>query len=164
MEIERKFMVIPKELPKLDSLKRSMIFQGYLSYSPEIRIRKMIISNKNYCTLTIKSEGDLVRDEYEITISTSQFHQLQHCVLNRMIHKTRYTLPYLFDNKQFKILIDIYINELQGLITAEIEFETEEDAIKFDPLGWFSIELTMDKRFKNKNLSFCKLPISDMFP
>lgn len=61
-EIERKFRVtrIDKKLLK----KGTKITQGYLSISPEVRVR--IKGNRGF--LTVKSEGDIERKEYEYRI------------------------------------------------------------------------------------------------
>ena len=70
MEIERKFLV--KKIPDLTNLQAIYIEQGYLSFSPEVRIRKK--DEKFY--LTVKSDGDIVREEYEIEISQNTYEEL----------------------------------------------------------------------------------------
>jgi len=47
---------------------------------------------------------------------------------------------------------------LKNLITAEIEFKSEEESIAFKPPAWFSEEITTDERYKNKNLALYGIP------
>ena len=54
---------------------------------------------------------------------------------------------------KYIIEIDKYCSRLDGLIVAEVEFETEEEANLFALPEWFGREVTYDKRFKNKNLA-----------
>lgn len=51
-----------------------------------------------------------------------------------------------------EITIDIYNGELHGLIIAEVEFKSVEDANKFTIPDWMGSEITNNKTYKNKNL------------
>ena len=51
------------------------------------------------------------------------------------------------------IELDIYKGELSGLITAEIEFPTEEEALLFTPPKWFSEDVTYAPEYKNSYLA-----------
>jgi adenylate cyclase len=66
MEIERKFLV--EKIPDLTNAQAIHIEQGYLSFSPEVRIRK----RDEIFYLTVKSDGDIAREEYEIEISLNK--------------------------------------------------------------------------------------------
>ena len=134
MEIERKFLITKKI--DLSNLKYDDITQGYITVDPEVRVRKK--GEKYY--LTSKSEGNLVREEREKEISAETYYSLM---------QDRYYLPY----GKYIIEIDKYCSRLDGLIVAEVEFETEEEANLFAPPEWFGREVTYDKRFKNKNLA-----------
>lgn len=147
MEIERKFMV--KDLPDLTGYAFKSVSQGYLSYQPEIRIRSM---NDNEYYLTQKGDGDLARKEIEPPIDKDAFGILSNLVKGRMISKTRYFIPL---GENLKAELDIFAGELTGLITVEVEFDTEQDALDFEIPDWFSDELTYDERYKNKNLARC---------
>ena len=41
----------------------------------------------------------------------------------------------------------------EGLILAEVEFPTEEEALLFTPPDWFSEDVTMSGRYQNSRLS-----------
>ena len=150
-EIERKFLV--KKVPDLkDKQYKEYIEQYYLSKNPEIRIRKVKEiwiedSAVNYY-MTIKSEGNLVRDELEFKIYPDVFNQLKAQVKDDRIIKTRYYLPL---DKDFIAQLDIYHSIV--LLTVEVEFKSINEANSFNPPDWFGREVTEDKRYKNKNLA-----------
>ena len=143
MEIERKFLV--KEMPCLDGCEKSEIVQGYISLTPETRVRKR--DNKYY--LTIKGEGDVVREETEKEVSEKEGRALFSRVESKLIEKTRY----LVNIGNYTAELDIYKSHLKGLVVVEVEFETEEEALAFTPPDFLGREVTCDKRYKNKNLA-----------
>ena len=117
MEIERKFLV--KSLPEnLEQYPQKEIEQGYLCTNPVIRIRR---SNDNYI-LTYKGKGLMVREEHEHPLTGEAFEHLKTKIDGRLIHKTRYNIPYQ-DN--FTIELDIFHDELAPLVLAEVEFNSE---------------------------------------
>ena len=75
-EIERKYLV--KRYPKDEDLKfKCWLSQGYLCHEPkEIRIRSERNTVSEIFFLTIKSKGDLVREETEAPISRLLFDKL----------------------------------------------------------------------------------------
>ena len=148
-EIERKFLV--KSLPNLDKRTKDKILQGYISKSPEVRVRQ----KGSLYFLTIKSQGALNRKEFETLITLSHFKTLWYDFIEEYISKTRY---YIRLNQQSIAELDIYHDELEGLITVEVEFESEEEANNFTPPDWFGKEVTYDSRYKNKNLAVNGLP------
>jgi adenylate cyclase len=56
------------------------------------------------------------------------------------------------------IELDIYSGTLEGLKTAEVEFETQDEADAFTPPSWLDREITQDERYKNKNLALDGFP------
>lgn len=147
MEIERKFLV--KNIPKLDNLKFKSVSQGYLSFEPEIRIRKM---NDNEFYITLKTGEGLSREEREVAINEVTFQILLHLIKGRVISKTRYYIPL---ESGVTAELDIYYDELDKLSTVEIEFDSEEQALTYTIPEWFGKDVTFDKRYKNKNLAKC---------
>ncbi len=147
-EIEKKYII--NELPDLSQCNFKEITQGYLSFSPEIRIRK---SNDHF-SLTKKGEGDLVRSEESTSISTLAYNILYSQVIGNIIEKTRFM--YLL-NDGLMAEIDIYKGAFDGLKVVEVEFSAEEQAQAFTPPSWFGLEVTTDKRYKNKNLAQAKV-------
>lgn len=147
LEIERKFLV--DEIPNLSKYESNEIEQGYLSLTPEIRIRK---KGDSYF-ITMKGDGSLTRLETETKIDEVTYEILKNLVKGNLIKKTRYKIP-LEDNLLAEL--DIYGDNLEGLYTVEVEFKDEEQANNFDVPYFFGKDITLDKRFKNKNLSTCE--------
>lgn len=143
-EIEKKFLL--KEIPDLRNAQFYDILQAYISYDPEIRIRKR---NNNYF-LTQKGDGTLSRPEIETSIDEISFQILLSLVKTNIIEKQRFMLP-LCDG--FIAELDIYHGQLEGLASVEVEFASIEQAERFVAPLWFGEDVTNDKRFKNKNLS-----------
>ena len=154
MENERKFLV--KELPNLDNCEFYRINQGYISFSPEVRIRKK--DNRHY--LTYKGEGTQIREENETSLDESAYEILLMALQGRLIDKTRYEIK-LYDGLIAEL--DIYHGDLSGLFTVETEFKTEEQADTFKIPDWFGDEITCDKRYKNKNLARME-QVKDLIP
>ena len=49
--------------------------------------------------------------------------------------------------------VDVYGGPLDGLITAEVEFESVTDSEGFDPPPWFGEEITGDPSYANQALA-----------
>jgi len=54
--------------------------------------------------------------------------------------------------------LDIYHGDLEGLVSAEVEFKSIEESMEFFPPSWFKREITKDKRYKNRNLAVKGIP------
>ncbi len=151
-EIERKFLI--KSLPdNLDQYPHKDIRQGYLAITEdgtEVRLRQ---KGEKYFQ-TIKSGAGKIRSEWEIEITKEQFIALWEATEGKRVEKTRYEIPH----ESGTIELDIYRGDLGGLLSAEIEFSSEEDSDKFTPPEWLSEEITDDKRYKNQNLAQCGIP------
>lgn len=143
MEIERKFLI--KKIPNLSNIKCDKIIQSYLSCDPVIRIRN--VNDEKYY-ITIKSDGDIAREELEMEINKRQFDKLKEKAGNEII-KNRYKMPF----NKYIIELDIYEKcNILNLITAEIEFNSVEEAIDFKVPDWFADEVTYNSNYKNNNL------------
>lgn len=158
-EIERKWLVRQDDLP--DDLKLlKQIEQIYLSIEPEIRARRSSYPDGvAVCKVTMKSKGDLVRDELGMLISTAEFDNIRERSSD-VILKSRYTCT--VDN-DVTVFIDIFHNvKLEGLIIAEIEFASEQAANAYIPEDWFGPEVTYYSGFKNASLVTKGIP-KDVF-
>ena len=86
-EIERKFLL--SEWPtKISGLTPNLLEQGYLALDPEgkeVRLRK----NGHQFWLTVKSDGDMVREEYEVELNETQFLKLWPATIGRRLRKDR---------------------------------------------------------------------------
>ncbi len=151
-EIERKFLI--RALPEcLEVYPRKEHWHGYLavdSDGTEVRLRQIEDENGNIkYSQTVKQGAGKVRTEIKIKLSKEQFQLLWPLTENKRIIKTRYKIPY----SGGMVELDVYHDELEGLIVAEIEFESEEKSDQFAPLDWFGQEITEDQRYKNQSLA-----------
>jgi adenylate cyclase len=148
VEVERKWLV--RELPpQFGELPARHIRQGYLALEPEGREVRMR-DDGGELLLTVKGAGTLSRDEDEIDLSQEQFATLWPLTEGRRIEKVR-SVCRLSDDAIAEI--DVYEGDLAPLVVAEVEFDGEEAAARFDPPGWMGEEVTADPRYKNRNLA-----------
>lgn len=143
MEIERKFTI--KELPDLSNYSFHIMEQGYLNTDPVVRVRK---EDDNYY-LTYKGKGLLAREEYNLPLNEEAYCHLVEKSDGIIIRKKRYLIPY----EKYTIELDIFKEPYENLIIAEVEFESEEEAVRFQPPAWFEEDVTLDRRYHNSNLS-----------
>jgi adenylate cyclase len=149
IEIERKFLVAepPSDLSRWPS---SAIEQGYLAVADngtEVRVRRR---DGRAAVLTVKSGGGRQRVEEEIEIEPERFERLWPLTEGRRIEKTRYEIP-AADGAVIEL--DVYAGDLDGLVVAEVEFESDEKADAFGAPRWFGQEVTDDARYKNQRLA-----------
>lgn len=172
-EIERKWRV--RKLPKdYKHFPCKLLEQAYLCQNPILRIRKESsisgegeknsISGRDekagisegrtqeeyiFC---YKGRGRLSREEYNLPLTGEAYETLIRKTEGRVIRKFRYTIPH----GAYTVELDIFQGELEGLCYAEVEFSSEEEALSFQPLDWFSEELTGERGYSNAELSFAK--------
>jgi adenylate cyclase len=148
IEIERKFLV-PAPPGDLDRHPSTAIEQGYLAIADdgtEVRIRRRDAS----ATLTVKSGGGRSRVEEELEIDGRRFERLWPLTEGRRIEKRRYEIP---AGDGLTIELDVYDGALEGLVVAEVEFDSEDAAERFSGPGWLGHEVTHDERYKNRRLA-----------
>ncbi|GIV61937.1 MAG: hypothetical protein KatS3mg044_0803 [Rhodothermaceae bacterium] len=151
-EIERKFL-LPAPPPDLDRFPRRAIRQGYVAADPDgtvVRVRQL----GDAFFLTVKSRGHRARLEREVPITPEQFEALWPVTEGKRIEKTRYYLPH----GPYTIELDVYHGALDGLLTAEVEFPSLQEADAYIPPDWFGREVTRDVRYKNLHLALHGLP------
>jgi CYTH domain-containing protein len=146
-EIERKFLLktIPADLSKFPGQE---IEQGYLAATQDgrqVRLRR----EGSTCTLTFKTADGAVREEREIELHCDQFEALWPATAGRRLSKTRHDVPW----KNFTIEVDVYRGQNEGIVVAEVEFETETQCEQFQPPEWFGEEVTGDARYSNVALA-----------
>ena len=147
MEIERKYLIDKDNIPcRLEEYPSRQIEQGYLCTEPVVRIRR---DNEDY-VLTYKSRGLMVREEYNLPLTSEAYQHLKAKIDGRLIQKTRYMLP--LDNG-LTIELDLFHGDLEPLILAEVEFPDEETAVSFQAPSWFGEDVTFSSRYHNSTLS-----------
>lgn len=135
--------------------KESRIFGGEEKSSISDRNEKGSISEgkeQEEYIFCYKGRGRLSREEYNLPLTKEAYETLVRKTEGRVIRKRRYAIPY----GSYTVELDIFQGELEGLCYAEVEFPSEEEALSFQPLDWFSEELTGEKGYSNAELSFAK--------
>jgi len=152
VEVERKFVV--SRPPDLGGAPADEIEQGYLSIGSdgEVRVRR----KGEKLLLTAKRGTGLSRQEVEVEIDRASFDRLWSMTEGRRLEKRRHVLR----EGGLEVEIDVYGGDLEGLIVAEIEFGTEEEAKEFNPPNWLGEEVTGDHRYMNETLATTGLPSS----
>lgn len=153
-EIERKWLLdgLP---PGIEKLTGERIEQGYLAIEPdgaEVRVRR----RAGRSSLTVKSAGDLERTETEIALTDAQFDNLWPATEGSRITKVRYR--WLLRARDRVAELDVFEGDLEGLLTAEVEFSSVEESKNFRPMMRFGREVTRDARYKNRRLAREGLP------
>jgi CYTH domain-containing protein len=147
MEIERKFLI--KELPEgYLNYPFRQIEQGYLCTEPVVRVRR---ENSEFY-LTYKSFGLLAREEYNLPLTKESYEHLIAKADGNVLTKKRYLIPVEGD-EELTIELDVFEGKFQGLVLAEVEFESVEEANEFVPPVWFGEDVTMSGEYQNSRLS-----------
>lgn len=161
-EIERKFIL--KELPE------------FIVTAP-LRYERHYLYTGNGIELRIQRKGDLFelertiessehgRDTHKIQISSHEFDILKKISLGSIVRES-----YLVEDPNYYVSVKLYHERFEGLIRAEVEFDSEEDADEFIPYDWFGEEITdsplgrdskllsvSDEEFKNLLKTFSTL-------
>lgn len=146
MEIERKYLIDFKKLPAdYQTAPCREMEQGYLCTGPVVRIRK----EDSVFYLTYKSPGLLQREEYNLPLTRDAYeHLLPKCDGN-IISKTRYRIPF----GTYTIELDIFHGLFKGLLLAEVEFPSVEEADAFVPPEWFGEDVTFSSKYHNSSMS-----------
>ncbi len=144
IEIERKYLVRGDDWRRATTAEHYR--QGYLSTVPERTVRVRVSADAGYLTIKGATLG-ATRSEYEYAIPVEDAHaMLDDLCLRPLIEKTRYTLEY----QGMVWEIDEFEGDNAGLIIAEVELESEDQAINLP--GWIGAEVTDDPRYYNANL------------
>lgn len=152
-EVERKF--VPTSLP--DGLERypaRRIEQGYLAIDPagsEVRVRR----KDDETLMTVKAGLGLVRAEEEFAIDPARFERLWALTEGRRVVKTRYLVAL---DGELTAEVDVYEEQLEGLLTAEVEFPDEATALAFQAPAWLGRDVTGDARYVNRTLAVDGIP------
>ena len=159
MEIERRFLI--KDISKLDlsKYKSKRIIQDYLYKDnfTAIRKRQTIKDNKTIYTYTVKTNKiGLSVNEIEQVITLEQYNNLKVNPNFNHIDKTRYLIPYK-DN--LTIELDIFKENFNEIIFAEIEFKSEEQANSIELPSWFGTEISN----KITNSDMASMPTEKIF-
>jgi adenylate cyclase len=151
IELERKFVL--GERPRwLDETRSEGIEQAYLVVTDdgwELRVRRI----GERFVLTVKHGSGERRVEEEVEIARDQFESLRALSDSRLEKRRHYV-----DHGEVTIEVDVYADALEGLVVAEVEFESQPQADEFEPPEWLGREVTGDERYANQRLASAGLP------
>ncbi|RCX20681.1 CYTH domain-containing protein [Fontibacillus phaseoli] len=155
LEIERKFLLpeYPKALIEEGAVlitREQVIDQTYLALDgeQELRVRKIkdLATGELKYTHTFKRGFGLAREEVEYDISAGLYEQMIHIRRAVPLVKKRITASW----NGVSIEIDDY--RQINMLVLEVEFGSEEEALNFDPPGWFGPDISTDKQYSNKKV------------
>lgn len=147
MEIERKYLV--KHVPEnYRTFPCHDIEQAYLCTSPVVRIRRQ---DKDYY-LTYKGKGLLSREEYNLPLNEPAYRHLLAKADGIVLTKKRYLIP-VDGSCHLTIEMDVFEGKYAGLVLAEVEFPSEEEAMEFHAPEWFGRDVTFTGEYQNSRLA-----------
>ena len=146
-EIERKFLVLSDDFKQWSRSKARMV-QAFLNTDPERTVRIRLIGEIGYLTIKGRSNPEgTTREEWEWEIAAAEAEALIKICEPGIIEKIRYRIAY--EGHTFEV--DEVLGENKGLVLAEVELNSEDEAISKP--DWLGKEVTGDIRYYNSNLS-----------
>lgn len=154
MEIERKFTIkyLPKEIESIKKITQKHIFKDMVC---SIRVRRSIdlFTKDKVFTHTIKARGENMQKysicELEKNITEEEYNSVHPFRGSKIIDKYRCIVS-IGDN--LKAEVDIFDGWMRGLVIAEVEFESVEQADNFKMPDWFA-KAVPHREFSNRKLS-----------
>jgi adenylate cyclase len=143
VEIERKFLLAGDGWRALGE--PVLLRQGYLCNEPARVVRVRIEGDAACITIKGKSSG-ATRGEWEYPIPLGDANELLALCEQPLVEKYRRKIE--FGGNVWEI--DQFLGANQGLVLAEIELSSEDQA--FDKPDWIGEDVTHDKRYYNSNL------------
>jgi adenylate cyclase len=143
-EIERKFRVDPAWQPPGQG---TPFEQGYLSSVADRTVRVRIAGDAAKLTIKGKTTG-VSRSEFEYAIPVDDARaMLDELCEQPVIKKRRHVVEHA--GKTWEV--DVFGGENQGLVIAELELASEDEAFEKPP--WVKDEVSDDPRYYNSNLA-----------
>ena len=158
IEIERKFLMNAGQLDQLmmvtPSWRSTILTRGYLSISVDMGV--IIVEpftgkyREAFAMLTHKVGTGLSREETEVHIPINVAHELLTSAKGHIIKKVRFD----FDLNGVHLEVDEFEARHTGLIIAEVEFASVEEANFWEPPLFFGREVTNSPQYSNHQLAF----------
>jgi len=143
VEIERKFLVVGDAWT---SAPKVYFCQGYLNRDKERTVRVRVAGDRGFLTIKGKSSG-ASRAEFEYEIPREDAEQMLKLCDGPLIEKYRRNIAFAGMTWE----VDEFLGGNQGLVVAEVELTSEEQAIQLP--DWVGEEVTHDPRYFNSNLA-----------
>lgn len=143
IELERTFLIkeIPKDLSKCKSIEVIDIYIPDSFEHPTIRIRK----NGDKYEVTKKEPVDgndsSHQTEQTIVITKEEFEWMMKNIKGKFLRKLRYYYNYNGSVAE----IDVFKDNLEGLVLVDFEFKTAEDKDKFEMPEFCLADVTQDE-------------------
>ena len=144
-EIERKFTV---DLQKWEAVKKpfpQQIVQSYLSTNPDCTVRVRIKGSKGFLTIKGKTVG-ISRSEFEYEIPLDDAEKMIASFAEKTLSKLRYEIKVGKHNWE----IDVFQGKIEGLIIAEIELSSEDEAFQLP--DWVIEDVSDNPEYYNSRL------------
>jgi len=144
VEIERKFLVTSDRWR--DLAPGALYRQGYIPTQPGRTVRVRVAGDQAFITIKGASEG-IARSEFEYPIPIEDANELLDSLCaSPLIEKYRHKI----DINGLIWEVDEFLGENQGLVIAEVELESADQAI--DHPDWIGEDVSHDARYYNSNL------------
>lgn len=143
-EIERKFLVVAEDWRAAG--RKARMRQGYLCNSPTRSVRVRLAGERAW--IGVKAELDGIRRlefEYPVPVPDAEV-MLDRLCADSQIDKTRHYLEHAGHTWE----IDEFHGANQGLVVAEVELESADQAVELPP--WVGREVSTEVRFYNAAL------------
>lgn len=142
-EIERKFLVDSDAWAPAGEGRRQR--QGYLAITERGTVRIRV--EEGDATLTVKGrQQGLTRAEYEYAIPVADADEM-FALCGLVVEKTRYLVAHEGHTWE----IDVFHGDNEGLVTAEIELDAEDEEFARPP--WLGEDVSHDIRYRVAHLS-----------
>lgn len=141
--ITRKFLV--KQFPDLTGKKYWGQNRFYLYRKNRIIIRIQSIGEAFELERKV-SKTDLVRESEKISITKEEFEAISKITMDHVIRDS-----YVVSETP-RLILRIYHGRFEGLVRAEIAFQSIEEANRFIPLPWMGKEITSTPLAKDETL------------
>ena len=95
----------------------------------------------------------MAREEYNLPLDADSYAHLLQKADGNIITKRRYLIPLV----PYTIELDVFSGIFEGVIVAEVEFPSIEEAESFSAPDWFGEDVTYDGRYHNSVMSRMKV-------
>lgn len=92
----------------------------------------------------------MAREEYNLPLTQEAYEHLKSKADGLVISKIRYLIP---EKNGLTIELDVFHEDYEGLLLAEVEFPSEEAANSYTPPAWFGRDVTFSSDYHNSTLS-----------
>ncbi|EKE11006.1 MAG: hypothetical protein ACD_15C00159G0002 [uncultured bacterium] len=142
IELERTFLAkyIPEGLDKCECREILDIYIPLSAAHPSLRIRKRGDIYEVTKKEIIYGNDSSEMSEKTISLTKDEFNELAK-IQGKRLHKNRYFFPY--ENKTAEV--DVFLDDLAGLVVVDFEFESREEMEKFAMPDFCLAEVTQDK-------------------